>query len=664
MVRLQTEKKELHRAVWLVLAVMLCTSFAGADDNRSLKRNKASGLRRHALVIGNSAYAVGPLKNPAHDARDMAEALRAAGFSVNYLVNSTQRDMEEAIQQLGTDLRSGGVGLFYFAGHGVQVRNVNYLIPVDARIRTEADVRYEAVDANRVLSPMEEAGNAMNLVFLDACRNNPYARSFRSASQGLAQMESPSGSLVAFATGPGKVAADGPGRNGVYTKHLIRAIRTEGVEIGPLLRRVRRDVRQETGGRQIPFELSSLIGEFYFHPVATIAAAAAPAAAGPPQISGYGIDPEEELWLTVRDSGDSGDMEEYLDAYPDGRFSRTARVKIRKLKEAADRSTLTIEPEPASAKVKLLDIREKYHPGIGLSPGRYRVAVSAAGYQSKTETIEVPPATACRQKIELTPSVPRQGDEYTDPLTGMVFVYIAGGCYEMGSPSFESGSDNDEGPVHMVCVDGFYIGKYEVTNSQYRQYRSGHRSKDYKGRSLDGENQPVVYVSWREARDYASWLGSRSGKRYRLPTEAEWEYAARGGTTTSRYWGDRSDTACVYANVHDLTSDKEFSWYWQHHQCDDGYAVTAPVGRFRPNGYGLYDMLGNAWEWCSDWYGSDYYSSSPKENPSGPAAGEDRVLRGGGRNCKPRSVRSASRNSSTPGFRRNHVGFRLVLQAR
>lgn len=224
-----------------------------------------SATPRHALVIGNSNYKVSPLRNPVNDANDIAEVLKGSGFKVELLTNANQRQIESSIKKLGKTLKGGGVGLFYFAGHGVQMDRINYLIPVDAEIETEADVKYEAVDANRVMSQMQEAGNEVNLVFLDACRNNPYERSFsRSAQQGLAQMDSPVGSLVAFATAPGSVAADGNGRNGVYTKHLIKAIERSGLEIGMLMRSVRTNVRKETSGKQVPFELSSLEGAFYF----------------------------------------------------------------------------------------------------------------------------------------------------------------------------------------------------------------------------------------------------------------------------------------------------------------------------------------------------------------------------------------------------------------
>lgn len=248
----------------------------------------------------------------------------------------------------------------------------------------------------------------------------------------------------------------------------------------------------------------------------------------------------------------------------------------------------------------------------------------------------------------------------SDPVTGMEFVAVPGGCFQMGD-TFGDGIAKEEKPVHEVCVDGFSMGKYEVTNAQYRRFKPGYSSGDYKGNSLNGDNQPVVNVSWNDAVEYAGWLSRQSGKTYRLPTEAEWEYAARGGTSTRNYWGNGKDDACSYANVHDLTSKRAFSDFtWEHHNCDDGYAVTAPVGSFRPNAFGLYDMMGNAWEWTGDWFDSSYYGNSPRNNPQGPSSGSNRVNRGGSWNNKPAFVRASIRNHNTPVYRYNILGFRLV----
>lgn len=233
--------------------------------------------RRFALVIGNGSYAAGPLVNPVNDAEDMAKALAGVGFEVVLQTDADQRTMEKAIRQFGRRLKSGGVGLFYFAGHGLQVDGRNYLIPLGAHIEGASDLRYEAVDAGFVLGKMEDAENGLNIVILDACRDNPFARSFRSGEKGLAKMDAPVGSLLAYATAPGAVAGDGAGRNGLYTSQLLRHLSEPGLKIEALFKQVRRDVMDKSGNAQVPWESSSLTGEFCF----AAAFPAAPAAPGP-----------------------------------------------------------------------------------------------------------------------------------------------------------------------------------------------------------------------------------------------------------------------------------------------------------------------------------------------------------------------------------------------
>lgn len=243
-----------------------------------------------------------------------------------------------------------------------------------------------------------------------------------------------------------------------------------------------------------------------------------------------------------------------------------------------------------------------------------------------------------------------------DPVTGMEFVMVAGGCFQMGSPLDEKDHQADEGPVHEVCVDPFLMGKYEVTVGQFKKFAeatgyrteaesegwcyainsNGSKWEKTSGRSWrdpgfqQADNEPVVCVSWNDAQRFVSWMNDK-GKGARLPTEAEWEYAARAGSKRSRPWGDNPDGACQHGNVGDRTVKQRYSrWGWPVHDCDDGYVNTAPVGRFKANTFGLYDMIGNAWEWCSDWYGESYYASFTKHNPGGPSSGSGRVNRGGG----------------------------------
>jgi formylglycine-generating enzyme required for sulfatase activity len=253
------------------------------------------------------------------------------------------------------------------------------------------------------------------------------------------------------------------------------------------------------------------------------------------------------------------------------------------------------------------------------------------------------------------------GKAFKDAATGMEFVSVPAGCFRMGD-TFGDGQ-GDEKPIHEVCLQGFYMGKYEVTNAQFRKFRPGHSSRAYEGNSLDEDNQPVVNVSWNDAADYAQWLSEKSGRIYRLPTEAEWEYAARGGTSTRNYWGDNSADACRFANVADLKAKSQWP-EWVVSNCDDGYKVSAPVGRFQPNAFGLYDMMGNAWEWTGDWYDAESYFNSPKENPRGSVSGTDRIPRGGGWGNASECIRVSDRNGFDPEFRVLFLGFRLLSPIR
>lgn len=229
------------------------------------------GEPRTALVVGNAGYRDSPLNNPVNDARDLAETLRALGFEVVQRENLDKRGFDTAVSDFARQLQQrGGVGLFYYSGHGAQVRGENYLIPVNAAIASEADVEYEAVNAGRVLRNMEQAGNGLNIVVLDACRNNPYRGWYRSeGSKGLARMDAPTGSIVAYATAPGTVAADGTGRNSPYTAGLLQAMRAPGLGIEQLFKQVRIQVAKATDNRQVPWESSSLMGDFFFVPPAS-----------------------------------------------------------------------------------------------------------------------------------------------------------------------------------------------------------------------------------------------------------------------------------------------------------------------------------------------------------------------------------------------------------
>ena len=311
-----------------------------------------------ALIIGNACYKSFPLRNPVNDAEDMAGVLRERGFEVIMRTDANHRDMEKAIREFGKKLRNGGVGLFYFSGHGMQVNGVNYLIPVNEDIKAEDEIKYKAVDANFVLSKMESAGNAMNIMILDACRDNPFARSFRSLARGLAQMDAPQGTLIVYATAPGRTADDGTGRNGIFTRNLLDFIKQSNLEITQILKEVRRRVIDETDGKQIPWEASSIIGNFYFNQNKKQAVFQDVVQ---PNHSRTKIDLaglELEFWKTIKDSKNPKGFQAYLDKFPNGTFSELAKNKIKELEYAFGTDVSKIKPLYGRVRYKLMDIQQ------------------------------------------------------------------------------------------------------------------------------------------------------------------------------------------------------------------------------------------------------------------------------------------------------------------
>ena len=240
---------------------------ADASD-RSLKVVPKGDGRRIALVIGNSDYKyTGALSNPANDARLMAETLKTVGFELyggKPQINLSRDDMLTAIEEFGDRIGRGDTALFYYAGHGMQVKGENYLIPVNANIKNEAEIRVKSVESSLLFAKLEGAKNGVNIVILEACRNNPFGRSFRSGNNGLAQVTAPSGTIVAFSTAPNQVAEDGSGGNSTYTRELGRFIKAPGLRIEDVFKRVRVSLEGSTGGNQQPWENTSLKGDFSF----------------------------------------------------------------------------------------------------------------------------------------------------------------------------------------------------------------------------------------------------------------------------------------------------------------------------------------------------------------------------------------------------------------
>lgn len=312
------------RYVLTTAIVAILLTFAAAMSNM------AHAAGRFALVIGNSNYSFAPLRNPAQDASLMAATLRVLGFDVSEYQDVAQRDLKRAVVDFGRKLEQAGkdaVGLVYYAGHGVQVNGENYLIPIGANIRDELDVDIEGVRASVILSALERAGNGLNIVVLDACRNNPFQSGTRAVRGGLARMDAPSGTLLAYSTSPGNVAEDGTGRNSPYTQALAQSMRTKGAKVEDVFKRVRVAVMERTNNRQVPWEASSLTGDFYFVDDGAGGQVAIPT----PESQGRSATDqavEIEYWKSISDTDNPDMFKSYLSAFPNGLFASIAEKRI------------------------------------------------------------------------------------------------------------------------------------------------------------------------------------------------------------------------------------------------------------------------------------------------------------------------------------------------
>ena len=625
---------------------------------------------RVALVVGNGAYThAGRLPNPANDASDMAAALRRLGFEVTIARDAGRTALNEALRAFTRRSATADVALVFYAGHAMEMDGVNYLLPVDARVERDTDVRYETVTLDDVLASTSGAG--LRVVILDACRNNPLARSMqrtvstRSVSNGsLGDLNEDllgDETLVAYSAAAGTTADDGEGRNSPYTAALLAHLE-EPVEIGLLFRRVREGVLTATSGRQRPHEYQSLLREHYLSggggggPVAVVAGgpagssgAAAATAAGSSAVLAQ---QETVFWQSIVNSTSQADFEAYLARWPAGVYAPLARTRLVALRGAVD--------PPRSSSPSSSD------PPDSLAAGS-------------------------RSVFRDCPDCPE-------------LVVIPAGTFQMGSGRDEYESFRDERPRRQVSVKRFALGRYEVTRAEYEAFvtATGHpdgdrcRTDDGRGdwewRSRNGaswrdprfsqdDDHPVVCVSWEDARSYVRWLRRETGEQYRLPSEAEWEYAARAGTAMRRYWGGNDSREgrwgnwCKYANGFLGGSSRSSFEYGRRYflgmgadwldyadnYCDDGNSYTAPVGSYEANAFGLFDMLGNVYEWVEDcWH--DGYRGAPADEVAWTVRGDcgRRVLRGGSWGELPRYVRSAARHRLSVEDRSGDAGFRVA----
>jgi formylglycine-generating enzyme required for sulfatase activity len=620
----------------------------------------ASAERRVALVIGNSAYQhTSPLDNPRNDADLMAETLRVLGFAL--VGNGAQVDLDKAafddiLQKFGNQMVGADVALFYYAGHGVQVRGSNYLVPVNANPTREADVLLQAIDTSLVLAAMEGSGTKLNLVLLDACRNNPFAgRGLRGAEGGLAQMRAPEGTLISYATQPGNVAYDGDKGHSPYTDALARTIRRAGLDLFQTFNEVGLSVMQTTGNSQQPWVSASPIkGTFHF--VISGELTVTPPTAGR-------MSDAAEAWAATQNSTSIGVLEAFADRFGNTIYGRMARARIEELK----RLTIAPIPGPPSSRVQTAEVAPPVRPNFPCT-SHSSTGVSLSSRAAK-------PLSADEECALKPKDVFRECDKCPD------MVMVPAGTFTMGSPANELDGSDRERPQHVVTIgQPLAVGKFAVTVDQFAAFiMETHGQAGSSCRTLEGGKMeeragrswrdpgfpqtgvhPAVCINFADAEAYVDWLSMRTGKRYRLLTEAEWEYAARAGTTTRFFFGNDEKSLCRYGNGTDVTAKARVPGLGPSASCNDGYAYTAPVGSFLANAFGLYDMHGNVRQWVEDCFHASY-AGAPADGSAWKSTDcAARVQRGGAWGYRPANLRSAYRDGIEPTLRRSFTGFRVA----
>lgn len=573
---------------------------------------------RVALVIGNGAYRGHPLANPVHDADAMRDALQALGFDVITLRNATRQQMLDGLAAFQHRIAADGTGLVYFAGHGASVGGTTWLAPVDADVGSLSGLSRTGIDLQTVFDATSRRhGDRIDLIILDSCLSAP------PGAGNMAARQPPPHTLVAYAAAPGTNAADGA-THGVYTAALLQTLALPGLGIAQVFDRAGAMVESATGHRQTPWVASSLSA--LSDAATTLAFPGARRAgtgaghAGDEVLADVGVvvfdsrgvmpkDSAEQyeitFWESIKDSKEASDYEAYLKTYPNGRFASLAQARLARLRAAAPKASApaqTASPTPAPA------------PVPALAPASAAPASAAAAQPAHTPgspTKAPPPAAAAAPSAPQQKGVATAANEIRDCPACPAMLAVSPGTFAMGSNS----GDPSEKPAHRVTLDhSFALAKYVVTVAQWNTCRDAGACPRLPGDSNTAPNAPVRDLSWDDAQQYVKWLSKISGKSYRLPTEAEWEYAARGGTATRYWWGN--DMRPGNANCKD---------------CGPPWHAEAPdnVGSFAANPLGFYDMGGGVWEWVSDcWHNS--YKNAPADGRSWDEPNcQVRVIRGG-----------------------------------
>jgi formylglycine-generating enzyme required for sulfatase activity/uncharacterized caspase-like protein len=658
---------KIHLVHVLFLSMFIVNTYAQTKGMGKLIKGEAPAgtERRVALVIGNKDYQqVSKLINPVNDAEDMGKSLTKLGFDVTILTNADDGGMKKGFREFIAKVQPGDVALFYYSGHGISFGGKNYLLPVDVSINCLGEIEdYKHVES--LVQALDSRGVRNSFIFLDACRNLPDVKPCPSDTRdiimgkGLVKPSyNPSGSMIVYSTAEGSVADDNPkSRNGLFTGELLKHLTVPNLTLRQILDRTKRGVEQVSNRGQSPARYDNLSDEFIF----VVQQEDPPANNTVPKQQTEPTKPEVltslELYKRAEQAFEKKNYVEAISYYEQsanvgnseamnalGYMFQTGTGVIKDTKQAKswyERSYSLSNQKAAynlgymyefGVEVNIIKAKEYYQKSCdwGDANGCERLK-----YLSKSEK-PVVPITETRKFMDL-------------PFAEM--AYIPGGTFKMGDTGKEG--NEWEKPVHLVKLDGFYMGKYEITQQQWESIM-GSNPSHFK----DCPDCPVEQVSWNDVQEFLKKLNSQTGSKYRLPTEAEWEYAAGGGVSNRTRFGNGLDVLdAKEANFDASASD--FKEYSLHSRSGEYREKTTKVGSFRSNGLGLYDMSGNVAEWCSDRYRN--YSGGSVINPAGPATGTYRVLRGG--NCMEFSyflhvVRRAYYDPSIGHFT---VGFRIVL---
>jgi formylglycine-generating enzyme required for sulfatase activity len=548
----------------------------------------AETARRVALVIGNGTYPQSPVASLPGDARAFADVLRDAGFDVVYAENARRIEMEAAIGAFTRKLGWGVTAVVYYGGHAVQYQDRNFLLAIDSRIATEADARTEGIDIDLILDPLIVSRPAGCVVILDAARKNPWQQIVSGRVRGLALQPPIQGVTLIYPVAPGEVVGDAPRSANLFAVELIKSTKVPGLSFKEVFRRVRTSVAQATRDAQIPWESSPSPEDLVIS--ATRKPAATPAA---PVRAADRL--EQGFWDTIKGSDNAADFKAYLDSYPDGPFAATARARLQQI----ETRTVTRPPVPEP-------------PAAAPPSAASQAAVSQAAIRD------------CPQCPEM--------------------VLIPAGTFEMGSTEMF----DFEAPVHQVSIrKPFYIGRREVTFEEWDAcIAEGGCKQRPDDRGLGRARRPAIDLDWDDAKGYTAWLTQKTGHTYRLPSESEWEYAARAGSTTTYPWGktvDKDKANCIGCTT-------------------DPLRKAVDTGSFKPNAFGIHDMTGNAAEWVEDCWNDNYRGAPADGSAWTKPQCRERVLRGGSFNNDPRYLRSAARFKYDHDVRFYTNGFRVVRE--